>query len=462
MRTSACGKRCPTDNPWHPEMPENTGFFHSGERENTGPALHLRWAIGRAVEMGGRNAEIVLAPETAQGRFRRFSGMTWEVVKRVIFSQADFDLLCLLRWSRHLLPETVEGLFSQRDVENLMALGLMKLHQRSGSFVLTAKGNRLVSEVLPQSAPDTPPSYRPSETARRIRLSRLAVTAYRAHIQIFTTRPDELSDSPTLFLPAVSRGKGHNPWGNSRIAALAHLGDLLCDVHYVCPGIGKLSLTDELTAFNNHAARFQGARRTFLFAGESYNEVLAELMDSAGESPDSKLIRYADAYRSLNLPVHLLSCDDTGAMQLQIMSVPNYRERLTRATLKAHYRPPPEDTPTWDAVFDGTPFVLAADMNLRRMDAALRSAEEHGHSKVAMALLRGQGEALLVDRYQGSAAFYALTDDTLAEFLGRPPTPHTPKRTQFLTEKGEVVDAPFIKAVGKAGGSPDGAMEAMV
>lgn len=375
-----------------------------------------------------------------------------EVVRCVIFSQADFDLLCLLRWGRHLLPESVGGVFARRGIENLMALGLMKLHQRSGSFVLTAKGNRLISEVIPQAAPDTPPSYRPSETVRRIRLSRLAVTAYRAHVQIFTTGPGELSASPTLFLPAVSRGRGHNPWGNTRIAALAHLGGLLCDIHYVCPDIGRLSLADELTAFNNHAAHFKGLRRVFLFAGETYGEVLAELTDGNEQIPDSKLIRYADAYRSLNLPVHLLSCDDTGAMQLQIMSVPNYRERLTRATLKAHYRPPPEDAPAWDAVFDGIPFVLAADMDLHRIDAAIRSAGEHGYATVAMAALKGQGEALLMERYRGLATFYALTDDTLAELLGRPPTLHTPKRTQFLTAKGDVVDAPFIKAAGKAGG----------
>lgn len=43
---------------------------------------------------------------------------------------------------------------------------------------------------------------------------------------------------------------------------------------------------------------------------------------------------------NLHLPVHLLSCDDTGAVQLQIMSVPDYRQRLTRAALRSHYQSP--------------------------------------------------------------------------------------------------------------------------
>lgn len=379
----------------------------------------------------------------------------------MIFSQADFDLLRLLRWNRHLLPETIDGLFSERDIQNLMALGLMKIHQRSGSFVLTAKGNQLLNNTLSIVAPDTPPSYRPAEMLRRLRLSKLAVTAYRAHIHIFTTGPEELSSSPSLFLTAGSRGRGHNPWGSTRVAALAHLGGLLLDIHYVCAGIGKLCLADELTVFNNCTARFKGLRRAFLFAGERYADVFAELT-GGDPSLDNKFVHYAAAYRALRLPVHLLSCDDTGAMQLQIMAVPDYRTRLTRAALKSYYQPPPEDAPDWDAVYGGMPFVLAADMDLRRIDAAIQTAWERGHRQVAMAALKEQGEALLLSHYRGLVQFYALTDSAVSELLGRPAVLHTPERTQFQTSKGDVVDAPLIKAAGKTGRPSGGSLGPMV
>ena len=379
----------------------------------------------------------------------------------MIFSQADFDLLRLLRWNRHLLPETIDGLFTERDIQNLIALGLIKIPQRSGSFVLTSKGNQLLNDTLSIAAPDTPPSYRPVEMQRRLRLSMLAVTAYRAHIHIFTTGPEELSSSPSLFLTAVSRGRGHNPWGNTRIAALAHLGGLLLDVQYVCVGIGKLCLADELTVFNNQAARFRELQRAFLFAGERYADVLAELTDG-DLSQDNKFVHYAAAYRSLRLPVHLLSCDSVGAMQLQIMSEPDYRTRLTQAALRSYYQPPPADAPDWDAMYGGMPFVLAADMNLRRIDAAIQTARERGYRQVAMAALKEQGEALLIPHYRGLVQFYALTDNAVSELLGRPATLHTPKRTQFQTSKGDVVDAPLIKAAGKTGRPSGGSLGPMV
>jgi len=399
-------------------------------------------------------------PKSSLRRKRRRGGFgvlqefRQRAVKHVIFTQADMDLLRLLRWCRHVRPEMIRGIFAERDIQNLMALGLTKLHGRSGSLVLTAKGRRLLNETLSTVPPDTPPSYRPDETLRRLRVSALAVTAYRAQIQIFTIGVGELFHSPALFLPVITRGRGHNPWGNTRVAALANLGGTLYDMHFVCPGIGKISLTDELTAFNNHAARFQNAQRAFIFAGESYGDIFEELASGEQSSPNGKLTFYGEAYQTLRLPVHLLSCNDTGVTQLQIMAVPNYRSRLTRAVLKAYFQPPPKDVPAWDAIYQGRPFTLAVDMDLRRIDTAIQTAKEHGWESIAIAALKEQGEGLLLSRYRGMVQFYALTRDAVAELIGYTPVPYTPPRAQFLTEKGDVVDAPLIKAAGKAGRPP--------
>jgi len=399
--------------------------------------------------MRSENAEIVLAPERGKGGFGVSQELDQEVVKCVIFTQADIDLLRLLRWGRHILPESLAGTFPQRVIEDMAGQGYLKLHEKSGSFVLTAKGNQLLSGLLSQLPPDTPPSYRPAETQRRIRLSKLLMTGYRGSVRVFTTDVGDLSATPSLFLPAIVRGRGHNPWGSTRVAALAHLGNLLCAIHYVYPGAGKVALTDELTSFNNHTARFSEQRRCFLFTGDTYTDVLKEL-DAAGGDTDKKLISYGDAYRVLRLPVHLLSCDETGAVQLQVMATPDYRRRYTMAALKSSYQPPPEDKTQWDAIFQGAPFVMAADMDLRRIDAAWRDALEVSCSQIGIVALEKQISVLRA-RYP-KAHFYLLKEATLAEVLGHPPKLYVPPGTQYLTEKGETVYAPFVQAHGKAGG----------
>ena len=368
----------------------------------------------------------------------------------MLFSVRDIDALRLVCWGQYIMPERLLSVIGETELQNLISLGLIKRHEKSGAAVLTAKGASFLQAVFHSGVPMLAQSYHSAAIQRRLRQSMLALTAYRGAVDIFITSPEELSRSPTLFLPTITRGHSMNPWGNVRIAAIAHLGDLLCAAHYVCPGIGKLALTDELNAFTNQTARFRDARRAFLFAGESYGDILAELETSEPRT-DTKLISYGAAYQCLQFPVYLLSCDDTGAVQLQIMSVPDYRRKLTRAALKGSYQPP--EHPAWDALFQGMPFVMAADMDLRRLDAAISIARQEGYQQIAVAALEGQTETVLFPRYRdnGKARVFILTGEAVSEVTGRPPVPYKPPRTQFLTAEGDVIDAPPFKAPGRTG-----------
>lgn len=373
----------------------------------------------------------------------------------MIFTQRDITVLRLLCWCQYVWDKDLNGVATDTELYNLMALGLVKRHEKSGALILTGKGHEFLQDLIGAEYFKPAMSYHDYAIQRRLRLSGLAITAYRGGVEIFKTAPEELSLAPTLFLSTVTRGRGSNPWGSTRVAAIAHLGNTFYAMHYVCPGIGKVALIDELSAFSNQTARFRNAERAFIFAGDSYRDVLTEL-ERPPDKEDAKLLSYGGVYRCLQLPVHLLSCDDTGAVQLQIMAVPDYRTRLTKAALKSQYHPPPPDIPEWDAIFQDAPFVLAADMNLRRMDAAIRAAHAQGHRQIAMAALEGQAEQVLFPRYRdkGLARVFVLTADTISTVTGRKPAPYVPPRTQFTTSKGDVADAPLIQAHRKTGRLP--------
>lgn len=369
----------------------------------------------------------------------------------MLFSQRDIDVLRIVCWCQYVRPEELQRITTDTDLRNLISLGLLKCHVKSGAMVLTAKGLSFLKTLSQTEPPALSQSYHEAAIRRRLRQSRIALTAYRGSVNLFIKEPKELTHSPSLFLPSISRGYHTNPWGNTRVAAIARLGDMICAMHYVCPGIGKLALIDELAVFSNQTARFRDTKRAFIFAGESYADILTELESSISEA-DSKLITYGDACHGSQLPVHLLSCDDTGAVQLQIMAAPDYRRRLTKAALKVQYQPPPNQI--WDALFQGIPFVMAADMDLRRIDTAISAARQEGIQQIAIASLEGQAQEVLFPRYRdtGMARVFILTSEAISEVTGRPPVPHVPPRTQFLTEKGEVVDAPPIQVHRKAGG----------
>ena len=365
----------------------------------------------------------------------------------MLFSKRDFDILKIIRWCRYVQADDLNSVFSLKEIANLEVLSFLKLYTANTAYVLTAKGKRFLDQIIPGLPPATPPPYRASDTIRRLHLSQIMLTAYCAGIDVFAPDTAALHKDRTLFLPAISRGRGTNPWGSTRVAAIAHLGDLLCAFHYVCPEIGRLALNDELAAFHNNTAMLPGLQRAIVFSGATYEEILLELETEETKS-DVRLSSYAEAYQLLKTPIFLVPCDATGAIQLRLMSIPDYRRKLTKAALKGQYSPPPETFPLCDAFFHGAPFLMAADMELRKIDNAITAARAQGYSQISIAALPSQCETVLYHRYRdtGNARVFALTEAALTSVLGSPLPPYSTPHEPYYTQEGDVVHVPLIKA----------------
>ena len=363
----------------------------------------------------------------------------------MIFTTRDLDILRFLRWCRFVLAKDLTGVFSKGEVQNLEILRLIKLYQPAQAYTLTAAGNRLLDAAFPKLPAAVAPAYKASDTLRRIRQAKLMTTAYQAGVSVFTADVSALCGQ-AMFLPMIARNRGSNPWGSTRVAALLHTGDLMCAIHWVSPNIGCVALTDELTAYQNHTAAIPAKQRTMIFAASSFDEILTEL-DAAQENQNTRLQSYREVYDCLKLPLFLLPCNGTGCLQLRILGVPNYRELLARIILKSHYIPPPVNRAMYDAMYQGVPFVMAADMDLRRINVALDAARSDGLPQIVLAALPEQVETVLNRRYRetGKARVFTITESALRELL-ESTTPYTPSDLPFYTSEGSVLDVPPLKA----------------
>ncbi len=220
----------------------------------------------------------------------------------MVFCVREIEALRLLGWCQYIRPAQLLRVVSETELSNLLAMKLIKYHGKSEALILTAEGRRLL--VGSAWLPDTPRTYHADAVVRRLRLASLLLTAYQSGINVYATQPDELAEGNVLFLTSAGRGRGRNPWGSTRTAALLHVGNLLCAAHYVCPDIGCLCPMDELSAFQNNTARLAGVR-SFLFCGESYSDMLTEL-DKPMAEDESKLMTYGAAARWFQQPVYLL------------------------------------------------------------------------------------------------------------------------------------------------------------
>lgn len=364
----------------------------------------------------------------------------------MLFSYQDMELLRLLRLCRCILPEDLRHYFSETTISNLKSLRLIRTHNASGALTLSSEGNALLDLYCSDLPANSRIAYKPHDTIRRIRLSKLLLTVHRADLKIESSGIAALQNNQICFLPTFMRKRGQNVWSNSRIAALLRLGDILCAAHFIAPDIGSIHLVEELNAFGNNTAMVKDVRRAFLFAGESYESILAELEKTAAKN-EGQMVSYADAYQKIQMPIFLLPCDDTGAMQLQLMTIPNYRKRLTCAALKSQYAPPPQEHPEFDAIFQGTPFVMAADMDLHRLEQAAEKAKMLWNKQIALVCLEAQAKAFFFPRYRdtGKARVFVLTQQALTDALGETPALHEPSRYAYKTSEGDVIDAPLIK-----------------
>lgn len=88
----------------------------------------------------------------------------------VLFSVRDVDVLRLLCWCQNIRPQDLNSISTKAERENLMALGFIKLHERSGTLTLTGSGRALLELIFNGAIPSLSLSYHGAAIERRIRL----------------------------------------------------------------------------------------------------------------------------------------------------------------------------------------------------------------------------------------------------------------------------------------------------
>ena len=148
----------------------------------------------------------------------------------MLFSVRDVDVLRLLCWCQNIRPQDLNSISTKAERENLMALGFIKLHERSGTLTLTGSGRALLELIFNGAIPSLSLSYHGAAIERRIRLSRLMLSAYQAGIDVFASEVNVAREIPSLFLTSITRTRGRNSWGSSRVAAKALAKELrICE-----------------------------------------------------------------------------------------------------------------------------------------------------------------------------------------------------------------------------------------
>lgn len=336
----------------------------------------------------------------------------------MLYDRRDFGLLRLAgayQWLP-LAPLQVLSPLKQlyREAELLVAVGLLAFSRNGEYLAPSPEGYQfLVEHDLNYQPPSKRPYTNSPALRRRLAVGTILLTCLSAGIEPALDKVERLKRQP-VFLPAFALRTGDGNLMNAAgCAGFGHWGDTAYMVQYVSADSLGFFMNNELAHLHNLASVFSERLDTpqaLLLTGESYRSIYEVLTRQTPSQRNGKkgFVDYSQAYPRLGLPACLLSCDDTGALQLAIMRQADYHSRIAKAAFGTRWTPEDSRLPEADGQVDGNPLIIAVDMDLRRLERVCRDARQQGRKEILIAALEGQMSGLLLDFFPKDAPIRPL------------------------------------------------------
>jgi hypothetical protein len=254
---------------------------------------------------------------------------------------------------------------------------------------------------------------------------------------------------PPVFLPAfLLRGAGNANGANlmnaAACAGFGRFGDGTYMFLYAEAESGGMYLVNELSHLHNlTAVTGTNARPAMIFAGKTYGGVYARVLKSL--VPKNKNVKgfvdFHEAYKKAEIPIHLLSADETGALQLAVMARPDCKAKIARAAFGERHTPFDPEIPEADGAVCGLPLIVGIDMDIRRAKKVWEKAAALGRKEVLLAALPAQIKSfyLSVLPRGGIVTPLAAPDELLSSAFGKGFSLWEPELLPAKDAKGEFI-----------------------
>ena len=324
----------------------------------------------------------------------------------MLYDRRDFGLLRLAGTYQWLPAAPLKKLSAlktlRREAELLSTLGLVS-YARSGEYLMPSpQGYEFLSGIDQTCQPPTKRPYAQSPALRRrLEVGTILLTCIGAGIEPAFGKVEHLKRQPVFFPAFALRNAGGNLMNAAGCAGFGHWGSTAYMTLYVSAQNTGFVMTNELGHLHNLASVFSETLDTpqaLILAGESYQSVYEVLTKKTLSKRHGKkgFVDYSEAYQKLSIPACIVSCDNTGVMQLAVMRQTDYRARIAQAAFGARWDSKDDGIPEADGHVDGNPLVIAVDMDLRRLDRVCTAAVRQGRKEIMVAALEGQMSGLLL------------------------------------------------------------------
>jgi hypothetical protein len=266
--------------------------------------------------------------------------------------------------------------------KNLQEHGLIKQTVNRECYKLTGVGKGVLEEMGFSFAEDARTLSSGSRYTRRLLCAEINVLFHAAGIDVFAENLRALKQSRRAYLPSLNlraNGKAENPLAGARFAGILRSGDTAFVVYYTDGADGGLHRAFEGQVFEGLIANIHDVKHTkIIFTDKS----LERLWTALSAPKDASRLRdqsvtFAKAFEEFPNSVCLLERTRDGVTQAKIMGIENYRARLAAYVCK-DAPTVPRELSHCDGLPHGVPLIIAVDMDLKRIFAALAQAAAVG------------------------------------------------------------------------------------
>lgn len=306
----------------------------------------------------------------------------------MIFDTVDSEFLKLIGFCRYM-PTGLERrydapMFKRCVISNLQEHGLIKTQTDGSSMKLTGKGVQLLAGIGYAFAQDAridlkKPSYR-----RKLKNAQWNVMLYLAGIDIYYKTAKDLAGIHAGYMSSLTirSDKNMRVLAGTRFLGVLKLDDKAYIPYHIESADDWIMPGYEKEIYSSQVQTIRGINEILLvLTGASLEELwcYTHTQNQNAELGTGRK-RFVNALEEMGSEYLLIPFGQNGVIQLGTIVIAGYRDRIAKAIGCKPCNL--QGLSECDGVIGNTPYIIAIDMNIKRIVRALRQVEKYNHSIV--------------------------------------------------------------------------------
>ncbi len=341
----------------------------------------------------------------------------------MVFDNRDFGVLRLCGVCRYLPTEIGRYFnspyFSPRELHNLRKHKLIKAQTNLLSYTLTYEGREALRKFGYEFPQDLRLDIKSETYFRKLKSAYFIATMFLAGIDVFHSSVESLAGKKTGFVSSLilRSTKAGKVLAGARLLGILKIGSTAFVPYHIDNSEEWIVPCFERDSFNSQVAGIKDTKTiSLILSGKSLEELWRSIHPrSKSVTVKNGLKRFGVALEELGYDYLLVPENDFGVIQLRILKLAGYKERLARAIgLDTKYK---GDFPECDGLLNNIPHIIALDFNVKRVVRILNQIQRKNPSiepKIYCLYFQKETMFALLRRYTNfKSVVVAIDEDNL-------------------------------------------------